>query len=157
MTSLEEKTKTFVSKAFIMTLIANMVWINISEVFRYFVFVMPAMRDAFPQIDNVAPMSPFVFAIWGLWDTILVCAVTGFAWLFLERFGRGLIPSLWCGTLFWLGVFCILWIGLYNMNLAPLSVLAIALPLAWVEMVVAAMIVNFGMGRISDSEFSNHN
>ena len=155
MTSFEQKAGAFFSRAFIMTLIANIIWINASEVFRYFVFVMPAMRDAFPQIENIAPMSPLVFAIWGLWDMILVCAITGFSWLFLDRFGRGLIPSLWCGTLFWLGVFCILWIGLYNMNLAPLSVLTVALPLTWVEMVVAAMIVNFGMTRFTHTNFNN--
>ena len=35
-------------RAFWLTLLCNGVWINASEVFRYFAFVMPMMRDAFP-------------------------------------------------------------------------------------------------------------
>ena len=40
-----------------------------------------------------------------------------------------------------MSVFVILWLGLYNMNIATIDVLAIALPMAWAEMVVAALIV----------------
>ncbi len=46
-----------------------------------------------------------------------------------------------------MAVFVILWLGLYNMNLAPSNVLAVALPLAWLEMVVAAVLVWWFMAR----------
>lgn len=138
----------FSTRAFALTLAVNFVWINASEVFRYFAFVMGMMRDALPMPD-VAPMSPGVFLIWGIWDTLLLVVVTGFVWLWLERFGAGWRQAVLAGTLVWLGVFGILWGALYNMNLAPLSVLAVALPLAWVEQVVAALIVNWGMQRFA--------
>lgn len=128
-----------------MTMLINAIWINASEVFRYFVFVMPMMRDAFPQVENVAPMSWPIFAVWGVWDTVLLFAVTGFVWLFLERFGNGLRQAITAGSLIWAAVFVILWLGMLNMNMTTVAVLAVALPLSWLEMVVAAMIVNWGM------------
>jgi len=135
----------FPTRAFWLTTLVNAVWINVSEVFRYFVFVMPMMREAFPQIENIAPMNLPVFAIWGVWDTILLLVVTGFVWMFLERFGRGLRQSFIAGSLIWAAIFVILWLGLFNMNVATGAMLAIALPLSWLEMVVAAVIVNWGM------------
>jgi len=134
---------------FVIILLINALWINASEIFRYFVFVMPMMREAFPEIENVAPMNPSVFFIWGLWDTILLFAVTGFVWLYLERFGASIGNCLIAGTYVWVGIFGILWLGLFNMNMATLNILAVALPLSWVEMLVAALIVYWGMRQFS--------
>ena len=134
-------------RAFWLTLLCNAVWINASEVFRYFAFVMPTMRDAFPQIENVAPMNLPVFAIWAVWDTVLVLAVTVFVWIYLDRFGERYRDAAFAGASAWLGIFGILWLGLYNMNLAPAAVLAVALPLSLVELVIAGLIVNWGRGK----------
>lgn len=127
----------------------NFLWINASEVFRYFAFVMPMMREAFPTLPDIAPMSLPVFLVWGLWDTVLILAATFLSWLMLERFGNTVRTALAAGTLIWATVFVILWLGLYNMNLAPLQVLLIALPLAWIEMVAAALIVRWTRTRAS--------
>jgi len=140
--------RAFPVRAFLITLAINAVWVNASNIFRYLAFIMEMMRDALPM-ENVAPMDLGVFLVWGVWDTILLLFVTAFVWLWLERFGYGLRQALLAGTAFWLGVFGILWIGLYNMNLATPEILAVALPLAWVEQVVAALIVNWGMRRFA--------
>ena len=129
------------SRAFLFALLVNTVWINASEVFRYFVFVMPMMREALPEVGNVAPMDFVVFASWGVWDTILVIVATSSAWVMYDRFGPGFRIALLAATGLWLGIFAILWLGLYNMNLATLEIILIALPLAWLEMFVAALIV----------------
>lgn len=123
------------------TLGLNFLWINASEVFRYFAFVMPMMREAFPALPDVAPMNLPVFLVWGIWDTVLILAATFLSWLMLERFGNSVRTALAAGTLIWATVFVILWLGLYNMNLATVPVVLTALPLAWIEMVVAALIV----------------
>jgi hypothetical protein len=120
----------------------NFVWINLSEVFRYFVFILPMMRAAIP---GSAPMDVVVFLIWGVWDTILVLAATGACWLMLARFGPTLRTALLAGTAVWAAIFVILWLGLWNMNLATLPILAVALPLAWIEMVVAALVTRWAM------------
>ncbi|MEA5464265.1 hypothetical protein [Leptothoe sp. PORK10 BA2] len=145
----------FPTKAFVTTLVVNTIWINVSEVFRYFVFVMPMMRTALSSVENVAPMNVGVFAIWGLWDTILVLTATLFVWLFLERFGYGRRNAMLAGGLFWMAVFVILWLGLLNMNLATPKILGVALPLALVEIVVAAIIVDWGM-RPTPQQTHNH-
>jgi hypothetical protein len=135
----------FSTRTFVKALVVNTVWINLSEVFRYFAFVMPMMRSSLSAVHNVAPMDVQVFAIWGVWDTILVFAVTGFVWLFLERFGYGRRNALIAGVLFWIAVFVILWLGLFNMNLATPRILAAALPLALVEIVIAAIFIDWIM------------
>lgn len=124
-----------------MALIVNFIWINASEVFRYFAFVMPMMREAFPMVPDVAPMNLLVFMIWGVWDTILVLTATLLPWMAIKLFGASAIRAVLYGTGVWLSVFVILWLGLFNMNVATVSVLSIALPMAWVEMIVAALIV----------------
>jgi hypothetical protein len=138
-------------KVFVSVLLANLIWINASEVFRYFTFVMPMMRQALPQVPDVAPMSVPIFLIWGVWDTILLLGVSGFAWLFLSRYGATIRNALIIGTALWCTIFVIVWLGVLNMNLATPKILAVALPLAWIEMAVAALIVRWGMLRYSAS------
>ena len=122
-------------------LIVNFCWINLSEVFRYFALVMPMMRDALPMIPDVAPMNLGVFMIWGVWDTILVAAATLIPWLALNVLGGTLRNALLAGTGVWLAVFVIFWLGTYNMNLTTPATVITALPLAWFEMAVAALVV----------------
>ncbi len=134
-------------RAFILALMLNAVWINASEVFRYFVFVMPMMRDALPGVPDVAPMSVTVFLSWALWDTILLVSATAICWLILTRAGNRIGTAILAGTAVWATVFVILWLGLWNLNLATPGVIAVALPLAWIEMVVAALIVRWALKR----------
>ena len=135
-------------RAFWVALLINAVWINASEVFRYFALIMPLLRQTSPEIENVAPMSFSVFAMWAIWDTILLLAVTGFVWLFLERFGATVRNALLGATLVWLAIFGILWLGLFNMNMATVTILAIALPLSWIELTIAGLVVYSMMTRM---------
>jgi hypothetical protein len=123
----------------------NMIWMNASEVFRYFAFVMPMMRSALAVVPDVAPMSIPVFLIWGVWDTLLIVVTTGFSWLMLERFGPSARVAVAAGTCVWAAVFVLFWVGLWNMNLATPAIMATALPLAWIELVIAALIVRWAM------------
>jgi membrane-associated protease RseP (regulator of RpoE activity) len=125
----------------------NLVWVNISEVFRYFAFVMPMMRESLAMVPDVAPMNVPVFLIWGIWDTIVILAITAGAWLCFERFGYSRKIAVLAGTSVWLAIFVVLWLGLLNMNLATIGVLLVALPLAWLEMVVAALVTLWSLRR----------
>jgi hypothetical protein len=128
-------------RSFFRVLFVAYLWLNVSEVFRYFAFVMPMMRDAMPTIRDVAPMNFAVFMIWGLWDTLLFAVVVAIAWLFHERFGGGIRNSIALGTLLWLTIFCIFWLATWNMNLTVTRIPLVALPLAWIEMVIAVAIL----------------
>lgn len=134
-------------RRFLLALLLNALWINASEVFRYLVLVMPMTRSALPQFEQVAPMNGPVFAIWAAWDTLLLVVATGFQWLYLERFGDRLRTAVAAGTWTWAGIFVIFWVAVVNMNLVPREVPAVALPLAWLEMVVSALIVRAVMRR----------
>jgi hypothetical protein len=136
-------------KPLLIAFLLNMLWMNASEVFRYFAFVMPMMRRTLGVVPDVAPMNIPVFLIWGLWDTILIVIATGFSWLVLERFGASVRTAVVAGTSVWAAVFVLFWVGLWNMNLATPAVMAVALPLAWCELVVAALIARWAMRRKS--------
>jgi len=123
------------------------IWINASEVFRYFVFVMPMMRDELAMVPDIAPMNWGVFAIWGAWDTLLTVKVVVITWLVTERFGSSLRAALWAGFACWCFFFVLFWVGQFNMNLASPALVATALPLALLEMVVASVIVMWGLKR----------
>jgi hypothetical protein len=124
-----------------LAIVVNLIWVNTSEVFRYFVLVMPMMRESMQMVPDVVPMNLSVFMVWGVWDTILVFAITVSAWLVYERFGDRKKAAFWVGSAVWLAIFVIFWLALLNMNLATPRTALVALPLAWVEMVIAALLV----------------
>lgn len=128
------------ARPLMLAIAAVALWINASEVVRYFGVVMPMMRDAFPDLPDVAPMSVGVFAIWALWDSVLVALSVAVTWLALDRFGDRAPVAVLGATALWVATFWILWVGLWNMNLAPGRVVAVALPLSWLELVAAALI-----------------
>lgn len=137
------------SRAFLYVVLINAVWINASEVFRYFVIVMPMMRAAFPEVENVADMTLPIFLVWGIWDSILVLAVSGAVWIYLDRAGDAARHAFVAATAVWCAIFVILWMGLYNMNLATPNILAVALPLSWVELIIAGLVVLWVRRRVA--------
>lgn len=73
------------------------IWINLSEILRYFTFVMPMTRHTLHMVPNVAPMNLAVFLVWGLWDTLLTLTVVWIYWLHPARFGPTLFTALIAG------------------------------------------------------------
>ena len=136
-----------VPKALVMAFWLNFLWINVSEVARYFLVVRPMLHEAFPGQDEVGAMSASIFAVWGLWDLILICAATGFYWLWLNAFGNRTWQVLAAGSIFTVSVFGLLWLGIANMGLAPLNLAVAALPLAWLEQLIACAIVAWAIQR----------
>jgi hypothetical protein len=139
-------------RAFAIAFLINGVWITVSEFFRYLVFVKPMMAADFPQIPDIVPMNGPVVMIWMVWGAILVAAVTGFTWMVLERFGGSNKNVLLAGTAVWLSVFCIFWLAAWNMNIAKPNVMMVALPLAWLEMVIAAAVVGWSRSHFGQTQ-----
>jgi hypothetical protein len=119
-------------------------WVNLSEVLRYFALVMPMTRAALPEVEGVAPMNLPVFLVWGVWDTIFILVAARVIWLHFEKFGGGMRRILEAATLVWALVFVLFWMAAWNMRLTVGSIALSALPLAWIEMVVAAAILERG-------------
>ena len=118
-------------------------WIHASETFRYFLFIMPEMQQFLAPLENVAPMNLSIFAIWGVWDTLLSGLVVFLYWIYAQHFGESLRSAIYSGLISWLFFFVLFWIGLWNMNLASIKALMIALPLSLLEMVVASVLARY--------------
>ncbi len=130
--------KKFKGRHFIVITLLTSIWINISEVFRYFVFVRPRMRSFFDNNPHVADMDWGIFTIWGLWDTLLSGVLVFIVWLYSSVFGHSNRTALITGTIVWLAVFLIFWVATANMGLCDWNMLWITLPLSWLEMVIGA-------------------
>ena len=135
-------TKKFNFKRFVIISLLTSIWINISEVFRYFVLVMPRVKSFFDNKQGVADMDFAIFSIWGLWDTLLTGVLVFVFWLYSRFFGNSNRSVLISGTIVWLAVFVIFWVATANMGLSEWKILWITLPLSWFEMVVGAWIAS---------------
>lgn len=130
-------------KQFAMVVLLSSIWINASEVFRYFVFVRPAVKDFWSDTSRlVADMNPGIFGIWGLWDTLLTAILVMAVWLTRKSFKGKKQVILFSSTFIWLAVFLIFWVASANMNLSSWYILLIALPLSWLEMLIGAWIAH---------------
>ncbi len=132
--------KNIFPKNFIKIVLITSIWVNISEVFRYFIIVMPEMHRDLAAIPNVAPMNLFVFSIWGIWDTILTASIVYVTWLCHSKFKSKNRTILIAGIFSWIMFFLLFWIGMINMNLANPKMLLYTLPLSLFETLVAAWI-----------------
>lgn len=133
--------------AFKTAFLVNFIWINLSEVARYFLVVRPMLHEALVGQDGVAPMSLGIFALWGIWDLVLIASATGFYWLWLERFGNNLRQIALASATFTVTIFGLIWLGIANMGLAPYLMIAVALPLAWLEQAIACWLVVWARTR----------
>lgn len=138
---------THLDRRFLVALAGNFVWVNASEIWRYLAVVRPMLLQVFPGRPGIAPLTLPAIAIWTIWDTILILASTGFYWIYLTWTGPVIRHALLAATALTATVFGLLWLAVFNMGLAPPQFLWTAVPLAWVEQVVAAFIVGWAMAR----------
>jgi len=128
------------TQKFIWLVLITSIWINASEIFRYFVIVMPATREHLSVVPNVAPMDWFIFSLWGIWDTILTIVLVFITWLCANHYGKTTKTIFIAGTTTWATFFLLFWLAMVNMNLSKVSLLDYTLPLSWIEMIVGAWI-----------------
>jgi hypothetical protein len=140
-------TRTGISRDFWLALAINFLWINASEIWRYLVIIKPMLHQTYPGRTDIAPFDLPTFALWSIWDSWLIFAATGFYWLYLNWAGRNLRQALITATLLTLTVFGLIWLGVVNMGFVPARFIWIAVPLAWIEQAVAALIVLWAMRR----------
>lgn len=132
--------KEFVVKDFVVIVLITSLWVNASEVFRYFVVVRPEMHDYLSAVAGVADMNLGIFAIWGVWDTLLTSLYVFLFWLCAQAFGNSKKAVVISGLTSWCFFFILFWVGLANMGLSSWSFLAAVLPLALIESFVASVI-----------------
>lgn len=129
-------------RRFVVTVLLTSIWVNASEIFRYFVIVMPSTREFLAVVPNVAPMNWKVFLVWGSWDTLLTALLVFQYWLVAQSFGNSLRSVILAGVTSWAFFFVLFWVGMCNMSLAEPKLALVALPLALLETVVASYIAS---------------
>ena len=127
----------FSLKRFVIVTLITSIWINISEVFRYFVFVRPRTRAFFKGVPEVAHIDPFIIGVWTFWDMLLSALVVGSFWLFANVFGNTKRSIVLSASFTWALLFVLFWVATINMGMAKWDMLWIVLPLSWIEMLVA--------------------
>lgn len=131
----------------IVTLVASL-WVHASENFRFFLFIIPMMRETLSMVPDVVPMNPVIFASWGFWDTLLTAMTVMMCWLYARVFGDTTANAVVAGTLSWLFFFFLFWLAMLNLNLIAPATLAIELPLSWLELVVTSLIARYGFSLL---------
>jgi len=132
----------FILKQFLIVTLIVSIWINISEVFRYFVFVRPRMKSFFTGRAGIAEIDLRIFSIWGFWDPLLTAVVVLVFWLYARAYGNTWKSVFVSGIIVWCAVFVIFWVATANMGLSSWGILFITLPLSLVEMVVGAWLAS---------------
>lgn len=132
-------------QAFWLALGFNAIWVNLSGLPRYFFVVKPLLHDAFPNVTGIAPVSIPVLLIWTAWTVVFLLALTCFYWMCFDRFGSSLRTIVIAGVSFTAATIGLIWVGIANMGLAPMTLLYAAFPLALAEQLVAAWLVRKAM------------
>lgn len=134
---------------FVIVTLVTSLWVHASENFRFFLFIIPMMRETLSMVPDVVPMNPLVFASWGFWDTLLTAMTVVMYWLYARTFGDTMVNAVVAGTLSWLFFFLLFWLAMLNLNLIDPATLAIELPLSWLELVVASLIARYGFSLLA--------
>lgn len=132
----------FGTKQFLIITLIVSIWINISEVFRYFVLVRPRTKAFFKERTDIAAMDFEIFSIWGFWDTLLTAILVLVFWLYAKSYGNNQKSILVAGTIVWAAVFVIFWVATANMGLSSWDILWITLPLSLLEMLVGTWLAS---------------
>jgi energy-coupling factor transporter transmembrane protein EcfT len=103
---------------------------------------MQRTKSFFPNRNNIAEMDLKIFAIWGIWDTILTAIIVYIFWLYSKIYGNTNRSVFISGTVVWIAVFVIFWVATANMGLSSWSILLITLPLSWFELIVGSYIAS---------------
>ena len=130
----------FQLKQFSLIVLLVSLWVHASEVFRYFVLVMPKMKTYWKGQEGIAEMNLGIFSIWGIWDTLLTALLVFFFWMYAQIYGNNGKSILKSSTISWLFVFVIFWVAAANMGYSDWSMLMITLPLSWLELLIATAI-----------------
>lgn len=129
------------SGLFLKAFLINTLWVNISGLPRYFLLVKPMLHAASPENPDLAPVSIPVLLSWGLWTVGFMLVTTGFYWMYFDRNGKTgrhvVVAAIWVTT----ATIGLTWLGIVNMGMVPVSIMAAAVGWATLEQIVSAFIV----------------
>jgi hypothetical protein len=119
-------------KTIFLPIVLSALWISISEFVRNEILLKSFWLEHYQSLGLVFPSEPVNGAIWGVWSLALATSI----YIISRRF------SLWPAIFItWFMAFVLMWLVIGNMDVLPLGLLWVALPLSILEVTVAAIII----------------
>jgi len=135
----------FEIKQFVIATLITSIWVHIGEVTRALFVAFPRMEAFFDGRITLIGLDQFslgVALVWGVWDTLLTAVLVFIFWLCAQAFGNNLKSIVISGTTTSFATIGIFWIATVNTGLGDWATAFILFPLAWVELVVGALIAS---------------
>jgi hypothetical protein len=118
---------------YLLAVFAAGVWMNLSEFIRNELLLKDRWVAGFKDIGLSFPSEPLNGAVWALWAFVFVAFLTQVSTKF------DVISST---IISWSLGFVLLWVAVWNMGILPSGFLYWAVPWSFVEVYVAALIIN---------------
>ena len=116
----------------ILPIVLATIWISISEFVRNEFIVKNYWTEHYESLGLVFPAGPINGAVWGIWALLFAVAI----FIISRKF------SLIQTTLIsWFTGFVLMWVVIWNMNVLPIKILFIAVPLSLLEAFLASYII----------------
>jgi len=121
----------FIKRTLLPILLAT-VWISISEFARNELLLKNYWIEHYESLGLVFPSEPINGAIWGVWSLLFALAI-----FFLSK-KFSLIQTTF---LAWFVGFVLMWVVIGNMGVLPGRILFLAVPLSFLEVFVATILI----------------
>jgi hypothetical protein len=108
------------------------IWISISEFVRNEFIVKAYWTEHYDSLGLVFPAEPINGAIWGIWALLFAIAI----FIISRKFS--LVQTTF---LAWFVGFVLMWVVIWNMDVLPIDILLIAVPLSLLEAFLASLII----------------
>jgi hypothetical protein len=114
-------------------------WINISETLRWILFSQSHFMKHYQSLNLVLPLGPLVLLFWLIWGVLLSAMI----YFISEKFS--LLQSTF---MIWIMAFLMFWLGLYNLDVLPVSILWLVIPLSFISVLVGVLISNYLRNKV---------
>lgn len=123
----------------ILAVVLSCIWISISEFSRNTFMLHRYWLDHYRESGMVFPEQPINGAVWGIWATVFSAVLL----ILLRKF------SFW-QTVFlgWVAGFAMMWLVIGNLGVLPFGILPVAIPLSFVEVLVAVFLIRRVAGEV---------
>jgi len=109
-------------------------WINIAETLRWILFSQSHFMEHYQRLNLVLPFGPIVLILWLLWGILLSVVIYTISKKYTLLQTVGII---------WIMAYLMVWIALYNLNVLPVSMLWLVIPLSFINIIIGTLISNY--------------
>jgi len=134
--------KDFKIKQFVIITLITSIWIHIGEFSRALCVAFPRMKAFFKDKMVLEEMQLSNLLIWLGWDMLLTIILVFIFWLCAQVFGNNQKAIIISSTTTCLSTLGIYWIATVNSGLGDWTTAAILILIAWVELVIGALIAS---------------